>query len=134
MIPVDRSGSVSEISPHHYFHCQNFDVFSMRKRRSNRDISNRDIGNRAGILSHMSTPARLQGLIFFNFDCFASLLTKLNAASDSVLTHWQNFFKRWSAICSLQLSHTAFFFLPERGMITSFTKKATSCGMQRVER
>ena len=48
---------------------------------------NQDIGNQAESLSHRNTPARSPGQTFFDFECFASSLTKQNAASDNVLKH-----------------------------------------------
>ena len=50
-------------------------------------FSNQDIGNRAENLSHRNTPGRSPGQTFFDFECFASSLTKQNVASDNVLKH-----------------------------------------------
>ena len=59
MSPVDRAGSVSEISPRHSFLYKNFDVFRHEKAGW---PGYRDLGNRAGNFSHMNTPTRIPGL------------------------------------------------------------------------
>ena len=52
-----------------------------------------------GKLSHLNSPARLRlGRIFFNYECFARLLTKRNVLKHRGLC--SNFFERWLASCS----------------------------------
>ena len=48
MSPVNRAGSVSEISPRYSFLCKNIDVFIWGAGISGRDLGrkNRDLGNR----------------------------------------------------------------------------------------
>ena len=62
MSPVDRVGSVSEISPRRSFLYQTFDVFLMCSYEKAGWPGYRDLGNRAGNFSHMNTPARIPGL------------------------------------------------------------------------
>ena len=54
MSPVDRAGSVSEISPRHSFSLQNFAI-SMCSYEKAGWPGYRDLGNRAGNFSYMNT-------------------------------------------------------------------------------
>ena len=46
MSPVNRAGSVSEISPHHSFLRKKFDVFQYMRSRAGPDTEIWDLGNR----------------------------------------------------------------------------------------
>ena len=79
MSPVDRAGSVSEISPRRSFLYKNFDVFIWE---GDLGFCDRDLGNRAGNFSnssHMNTPARISGRNIFNCAWLVRSLTGRNA-------------------------------------------------------
>ena len=49
MSPVDRAGPVTEISPHSYFLCKNFDAFNDSRERYELLLFESHPGNRAGL-------------------------------------------------------------------------------------